>query len=215
MAQHRPHIGGADGTGGQGVVHFPDGNGRGADNPHAAGQDGGGDGQNHIGQGVAENGDDKEGEDQVGEGHPHIHAALHYGVDLAHHKAGGQADDGSDAGADDNRQEADQHGDAGAVDDAGKDVAAEVVGAKEKLEAGGDQDVLVVLLLVGVGGDEVGKDCQQDHHRDDGQPYGAEELVPEVIEGVPEKPRPPPRRLGGQQAVAEGIRAGGFVGRNH
>ena len=100
------------------------------------------------------------------------------------------------------------------MDDAGKDVPPEVVGAKEKLEAGGGQQLLVVLLLVGVGGDEVGKNRQQDHHHDDAQPYRAQQLVPEVVEGILEKPRTP-RRLGRQQALPYGVGTGRFIGRNH
>jgi hypothetical protein len=81
----------------------------------------------------AEDGDDRQRQDDRREGEHHVHEPHHDGVDDAAAVAADQAEGDAAGEGDRRRDEADGERDAGAVDDAREDVAADLVGAEPEL----------------------------------------------------------------------------------
>ena len=79
---------------------------------------------------VLERGDNKDDEDEAREGDADIDDALDEHVEPTAEVSGGGAKDGSDDGTNGDHAETDEDGRAGAVDDAGVQVTAELVGAE-------------------------------------------------------------------------------------
>jgi hypothetical protein len=139
------------------------------------------DGDHHVLQAGAEDGDDDEGHQDAGEGEHDVDHAHHGGVHELAVVARQQAEDHADGGGDGDRDQADRERDAGAVEDAGEDVAAELVGAQPMLGGGWLGAVGRVDLDRIVGGEEGGgegrrDDEQEQDEADDRPPVLAEEV---------------------------------------
>ncbi len=101
----------------------------------------------HAQQTGAEQGHDRDREQDGGDRHQPVHQPHHHHVEPAD-VAGNQADHEPDGDADQRDREADEERDAGAIDHAAVDVAAEAVGAHAVLEHRGAAVVVADRLLV-------------------------------------------------------------------
>ena len=116
----------------------------------------------------AEDRHDREGEDQRGDGEHQIGQAADEVVPPAAPIAGGEAEGGADDAVDDLGNEADGDGDAGAVQHAGVDVAALLVGAEPEFRVGRHFGVHQIGVHHRVGVGEDGGQYREDD-RDDAE----------------------------------------------
>ena len=111
-------------------------------------------------------------------------------------KAANRPRNGSDQGRDQDHRKADEERDAGAVDQARKNVAAELVGAEEEtggaaiLPGGRHADEVAVLLDGRVGGDEVGEDGAENQEPEDDYAEQRRTILEEIGKEGAERPMP-------------------------
>ncbi len=131
--------------------------------------------------GVLERGTERrrhhQGENQQRQGLEDIYDALGDEIAPSPEIAGGQADDDADHRAEQRRADADSERDAGAVDDAAIDVAAEGIGAQPMRGAGRRQGQRRVDRQRIVGRDEVREERGEDEERHDRRPDGAQRVA--------------------------------------
>ena len=184
VAQYHPPVGRSDSPGRQDVVRLAQGDSRGADDPDSAGQDGGGDGYYQDFRGLlSQGGHYGEGQDEVGQRHPHIYDPLHYRVEVAHEVPGKQPEQRPGAGAQDDGSEADQQGDTRAVDHTAEHIPPELVGSEQMGTSGPDPDSVVILDLVVKGSDDIGEDGYHRHHYHHYQAQRSQGLGAQVMPG--------------------------------
>src|SRR5690606_20920497 len=142
---------------------------------------------------VAEAGTEDRGEreeqGEQGEGHQRVDQAGEQEVDLAAEVASGGADEDADGDGDGGRSNADDEGDAGAVNDAGEDIAADVVVAEPVFGAGRGTTELGVDSVGVVGSDPGREDGAEDEEHDETEPEQggavAREPPPGFDAGIP------------------------------
>ena len=163
MAYDHPRVRAADRPRRLDIDVFFDAQGIGAHDARGARNDGDGDGQHHIGKGTAQDGDDGQRQNQQREGQHHIYEALQEQVHFAAQIGAGHAQDGPTGRADKGGGQADEQRNARAVDDAGEQIPAELVGAEPVFQARGVELQALIDFIGIIGGDGTGKDGGDDH----------------------------------------------------
>ena len=127
-----------------------------------------------CGQAVAERGGDRDGEEDVGQGHQRVADPVDHEVEPAAQEDGGDAGDRPEDQADADRLDGGEHGQAGPGHEPAQHVPAEIVGAEQVLGSGALEQGAGVdgqRVLRGQGGAEHGqdRDGEQDAERDLGR----------------------------------------------
>ena len=124
-------IGGSHGAGGLDEFFFADGQDLGADQARVAHPAGNREGENQVGHAGAEEGDQRNGDENSGERHECVHDQdVQERVEPAAIISSNGAEDHAEEQCNGDNGGGDEKRDAGAVNDAGEDVAAQFIGAK-------------------------------------------------------------------------------------
>src|SRR5918911_2674641 len=154
------------------------------------------DGDHGVGEARTERGSQGQRQNQEGEG-------LH-GIDHAHDDplvpeaaevAGEEAQQHPDAEGDEHRDDGGGHGDARTEDDARENIPAQIISTHDVTAPGRLDDVIQVLVVGTVRGDEGGEQGHEDHHADD---HGAHDR--RLVAAEPDPEERPRRQVGDGQS---------------
>ncbi len=125
----------------------------------------------------AQQGHDRQQEEQVGDGLPGIDNALHAQIIAAPEERGGHADERAQQCPQGRRPERDGERDACAIDDATQQIPAQLVRPQPVLETRGPETVQQARLRIAIGGEDVGENRRAEQREDDAGPQEAERLL--------------------------------------
>ena len=194
-------LGGSEGSRGDDVVGFALPEELGASQAADRNPARDGDGEQHIAKATSEDRQQHDGEEHPRKCPHGIDQSHDDEVDVAAAEARGHAQCDADRQRERLGAEADREGGPGAVDDAGKEISADPVGAHEVLARGELPRGRKVRLVVGERGDDRGADRQHEQEEHDRQPKGPEAIGAEATPSVAER-RCHPRIAGGDGSGA-------------
>ena len=123
------------------------------------------------------NGHDGQQDQQSGYGYPGIDESLHRQVQLTAKKSGHAADQHGDHDIDDGRRQTNGQRNTSAVDQAGQQVASDMIGAEQKASRGAGEPVGQAHLPISIGSQDIRKDSRDNEQHDDDSTGGPQGLL--------------------------------------